>query len=80
MRELLRVADPAVICFIESLFKEQNVEYLIADQHISMVEGSIGIFPKRFLIPDELWEQGRRILEEAGLAKEFSDFDASSNQ
>ncbi|MEO1240515.1 MAG: DUF2007 domain-containing protein [Pseudomonadota bacterium] len=80
MQELLRIVDPAAISFIESLLTEANIDYLIADQHTSMIEGSIGILPKRFLVPDDMWDQARCILQEAGLAHELSELDNAIQQ
>ena len=40
---------------------------MVADQHISVMEGSIGAFPRRLLVADDDWPTARRVLSEAGL-------------
>jgi hypothetical protein len=39
----------------------------IADVNMSIVEGSIGVFPRRVLVPDGDWERARQILSDADL-------------
>jgi hypothetical protein len=47
--------------------QEQGINCLLADQHISVIEGSIGAFPRRLLVKEEDWSAARRALREAGL-------------
>ena len=41
---------------------------MVADVHVSTIEGSIGAFPRRVLIAAEDWDESVAILTEAGLA------------
>jgi hypothetical protein len=43
----------------------------VADTNISVLEGSIGAFPRRMLVPDDRIEEARRVLREAGLGHEL---------
>jgi hypothetical protein len=43
-----------------------------ADNHMSSVEGSIGVFPRRILIPVEDWNESVAILTEAGLGEHLA--------
>jgi len=38
---------------------------------MSVLEGSLGILPRRILVDEEHWDGARQLLEEAGLAKEL---------
>ena len=38
---------------------------------MSVLEGSIGIFPRRILVGDDEFDAARRLLEEAGFASEL---------
>ena len=71
MKDLIRTNNPALISFVESLLKELDVHYFIADQSISSAEGSIGMFPKRIMVSPEHYEQARQHLVDAGLADEL---------
>ena len=67
MRSVLQATDPVVISFAEALLREAGIRLHVADVNMSIVEGSIGIFPRRVLVPDENWERARRILVDADL-------------
>ena len=55
MREFLRSNDAVLISFAQSVLREAGIGSLVADQHMSVVEGSIGAFPRRLLVGDEDW-------------------------
>jgi hypothetical protein len=38
---------------------------------MSVLEGSIGIFPRRILVDEQQFDAARRLLEEAGFADEL---------
>ena len=40
---------------------------MIADQSMSVLEGSLSILPRRLLVPDADWQVAVRLLTEAGL-------------
>ena len=67
MREILRSNDAVLISFAESVLRQAGIASLLADQHISVVEGSIGAFPRRLLVGDADWPTAHRILSQAGL-------------
>ncbi|MFM1813656.1 MAG: hypothetical protein RLZ98_351 [Pseudomonadota bacterium] len=69
MREIIRTNDPVVLSFAEGLLKEAELYPMIADDNISVMEGSIGAFPKRLLVHDEVYREARDILIEAGLGQ-----------
>ncbi|MEW9807488.1 putative signal transducing protein [Mesorhizobium marinum] len=71
MKELIRTNDAVVISFVESLLKDAGIESLVADQNMSVLDGSIGILPRRVLVLDEDLEEARRILADAGIANEI---------
>ncbi len=72
MQELLRTNDAVLISFIESLLSEAGIVYAIADSNISIVEGSISIFPRRVLVRANDLLEARKLLDDAGLQKEGS--------
>jgi hypothetical protein len=67
MRDVLRSNDPVVISFAQSVLQQAGVANFVADQHMSVVEGSIGAFPRRLLVDASDWAEARRLLDEAGL-------------
>ena len=73
MIEILRTNDLVLIGFARSLLETADIPVLVADDHISALEGSIGAFPRRLLIPSDHARQARRLLRDAGLAGELRD-------
>lgn len=71
MRELVRTNDAVVISAIEALLKAAGIEHLIVDQNMSVLEGSIGVFPRRILVIEDELAAARRLLTEAGFANEL---------
>ena len=67
MREVLRSNDPVVISFAQTVLRGAGIDNFVADQHISVAEGSIAAFPRRVRVAAEDFAQARRVLSEAGL-------------
>lgn len=73
MKELIRTNDAVLLSFAESLMKEAGIIHLIADQVMSILEGSIGLLPRRFLVEEDRAAEARQILIDAGLEAELRD-------
>ncbi len=71
MREIVRTNDPVLISAIEALFTGAHIPYLLLDQHMSVLEGSIGMLPRRILVEDGSELEARSLLTDAGLGKEL---------
>lgn len=71
MIEIIRTNDAVVISFAQSLLRDAGIESLVADQNMSVLDGSIGILPRRILVADDEEAQARRILSDAGMANEM---------
>lgn len=53
MKELLRSTDPTVIAYASALLKGEDIECFHMDVHMSVLEGSIGILPRRLMVADK---------------------------
>lgn len=71
MDELLRTNNPVLISFVESLLREAGIHHLTLDQNMSVMEGSIGILPRRVLVTSEALSRARTLLHDAGLSAEL---------
>jgi hypothetical protein len=71
--ELIRTNDLVLIGVIEGLLRASRIPVLVADNHISALEGSIGACPRRVLVPHDRAAQARRMMIDAGLAAELRD-------
>ncbi|MBN9031194.1 MAG: DUF2007 domain-containing protein [Rhizobiales bacterium] len=76
MLELIRTNDAVLLSFAESLMRDAGIHCLVADQGMSILEGSLGMLPRRFLVEAERAEEAKRILIDAGLGGELRDGDA----
>jgi len=71
--EILRTNDIVLLTVIEALLTGAEIDYFVADRHMSAVEGSLGFLPRRVLVDSEDRERARRLLRDAGLAAELRD-------
>jgi hypothetical protein len=68
LRVIAATTDPVRLSFLLALLADAGIEATVLDAHISAVEGSIGIFPRRIAVQDEDEPAARRVLEDAGEA------------
>ncbi|MFK7902028.1 MAG: DUF2007 domain-containing protein [Nitratireductor sp.] len=73
MEELLQTNDVVLISFVQSLLKDQEIYCVVLDQHMSMLEGSLGMIQRRIMVDAEKHTQARRLLEDAGLEAELNE-------
>ena len=71
MRELVRTNDVVLVSAIGALLDGANIHHLVLDQNMSIIEGSLGILPRRILVRDEDNRAARRLLADAGLSHEL---------
>ncbi len=71
MRELFRTNDPVLISFARSLLSDAGILAVVLDENMSVLEGSIGVLPRRVMVDADDERQARRVLAEAGLDREM---------
>jgi hypothetical protein len=76
MREIVRTNDAVLISAIEALLQGANIPHLVLDQNMSVLEGSIGMLPRRIMVADDHAAAARRLLVDAGLGHELRPDDA----
>ena len=62
MKELLRANDPTMIAFAEALLEGEDINCFVFDTHMNVLEGNIGIFPKRLLVLERDYERALGVL------------------
>lgn len=72
MRELVRTNDAVLISFLEALLKSEGIGHVVLDGNMSILDGSLGILPRRVMVEDSRHAQAVALLTDAGLGGELS--------
>lgn len=72
MKLLVATNNLVTITFVEALLKGAGIDFLVLDQNMSVLEGSIGVIPRRIMVPEDRWGSALQLLEDAGLGDELS--------
>ena len=64
MKQLLRTNDPTTIAFAKALLEGEDIACFEMDVHMSALEGSIGILPRRLMVPDDDLAQAQRAMRD----------------
>ncbi|ASP19179.1 putative prokaryotic signal transducing protein [Antarctobacter heliothermus] len=67
MEELLRTNDITLIPLVTTLLNGEGIDSFELDVNMSVLEGSIGILPRRLMVRADQIDQARRVLREAGV-------------
>lgn len=62
MKEIIKTNDLATIAYIKLLLTNEGIEYFELDVHMSALEGSISILPRRIMVVNSVFERAREIL------------------
>jgi len=65
LRDVLRTNDPVELSLAVALLRDAAIEHAVMDTNLSVLEGTIGIFPRRLMVLDEDYEEARGLLREA---------------
>ena len=71
LRELVRTNDMVLVSAIGALLDGANIHHLVLDQNMSIIEGSLGVLPRRILVHEDDNREARQLLTDAGLAHEL---------
>jgi len=64
MKELLRTTDITVMVFAKSLLAGQGIACFEMDVNMSILEGGIGLFPRRLLVRDDDLHAAQRVMRD----------------
>ncbi len=67
MKQLMSTNDPAALAFAKALLQGEGINCFEMDVNMSVLEGSIGIFPRRIMVADRDFPRARRTLTDNGL-------------
>ena len=67
MKEILRTNDPTAIAFAKALLQGEDIEWFEMDVHMSVLEGSIGVLPRRLLVAERDFFMASATLRDNGI-------------
>ena len=67
MKELLRSTDPVKLAMATALLEGEGIMAFQMDVHMSVLEGSLGILPRRLMVGDRDLFMARAILTDNGI-------------
>jgi hypothetical protein len=71
MKEILRTNDAVLVSAVGALLDGADIHHMVLDQNMSVLEGSLGILPRRVLVSDDDVKKARQVLRDAGLGHEL---------
>ena len=67
MEELVRTTDPVLVPYVQALLDAEDIDCFVFDVNMSILEGSIGILPRRVMVRQGDLARARRVLAENGI-------------
>ena len=64
MRDVLKTNNAVLLNFAQVLLADAGIEAVVFDGHVSVMDGSLGILPRRLMVDDEDFNQAQRILRD----------------
>ncbi|MGH6887824.1 MAG: DUF2007 domain-containing protein [Rhizomicrobium sp.] len=65
MRDVLKTNDPVLLNFAQVVLSDAGIEAVVFDSHMSIMDGSLGILPRRLMVLEEDYARARHVLSEA---------------
>jgi Putative prokaryotic signal transducing protein len=72
MREILKSNNPVLLSFAQALLDNAHIAHEVFDTNMSIMDGSLGILPRRLMVTDEDFARARTLLRE-GLGEQALD-------
>jgi len=67
MKQLMRTSNIATIAFAQALLQGEGIDCFEMDVNMSVLEGGIGIFPRRLMVHPDDWDEAARALRDNGI-------------
>jgi Putative prokaryotic signal transducing protein len=64
MKELIRSSDPTIMAFASALLQGEDIDCFEMDVNMSILEGGIGIFPRRMMVRDDNYDAAVRVMRD----------------
>jgi hypothetical protein len=65
MRAVLKTTNPVVLDYAANLLSQEGIESVVFDTHASVMDGSMGMLPRRLMVLDEDIPRAEQLLRAA---------------
>jgi Putative prokaryotic signal transducing protein len=65
VREILKSNNPVELNFIQAVLADAGIECFMLDEHMSILDGSMVILPRRLMVADEDESRARALMRDA---------------
>ena len=62
MRDVLKTNDAVLLNFAEALLADAGIASVVFDTHMSIMDGSLGVLPRRLMVPEEDYTRAKTVL------------------
>ena len=73
MKEILRTTEALDVTFATALLKGEGIRYFVLGENMAVMEGSIGIFPRRLMVATEDAFVAAAVLRDNGIESGLPD-------
>jgi tRNA1(Val) A37 N6-methylase TrmN6 len=63
MKELISSNDVVFLSYTQDLLYQEGIEFTLLDQNMSLMEGSVGILPRRIMVSEDCFDQADTLLK-----------------
>jgi hypothetical protein len=63
VRDVLKTNNPVLLNFAEALLSDAGIRAIVFDSHMSVMDGSIGILPRRLMVSDGDFDRASDVLK-----------------
>jgi hypothetical protein len=64
MRAVLKTNNPVLLNFAEVLLADAGLHTIVFDGEMSVMDGSLGVLPRRLMVADEDFDRAQSILRD----------------
>ena len=61
----MKTNDPVRLNFAEVLLADAGIENVVFDTHASVMDGSLGMLPRRLMVADEDYDRAMAVLKQS---------------
>ena len=65
MRDVLKTNDAVLLSFAKALLSDAGIPSVVFDENMSVMDGSLGILPRRLMVSDDDFVRAQAVLRSA---------------